>query len=692
MHKNEKVVQGIISLCTFPVVFAFVFFVCPLLVFSQDKCPVSFGKVSAPDFNLPKSSVVDDNASAVIIADVGSTDFVGNKNGWVSYVFKRHVRIKIINKNAFAAATVRIPLFINEDAKENADDIIAASYNNENGNVFETKLDKKDIFTDKINKHYLEKKFTVPGMKEGSIIEYSYTITSDFYFNIPTWEFQSLKYPCLWSEYEINIPGLLSYVFLRQGIHPFFIDKASEGHGNYTIREKSDEGTGGLVNNEHTFSINSLTNKHRWVMKDISPMLADAYIYSPSNYIDKIEFQLYQIYNGESSKDVKNNWAKATSELLSENDFGKAIGENYFQEPKDFNKIGENEKSDLDKARAIYYFIQNNFTCTNEYNKYITTTLDDVIRKKSGNVGEINLLLIGMLTEKNIHADPVMLSTRGFGTNYSKYPILDRLNYVICRAVIDGNVFYLDATHPMLGFGKLSEDAYNGHARIICEKDSASIYFSPDSIKDPRATTVFIYNDEKSGGIMSGTYQSTHGYFESTDIRNEILKNGKAAFFKKVQLMNGVDFRIENEEIDSLKLIDQPVKVHYDFSFKNNGEDFIYFTPTLGAGFQENPFKASERKYPVEMRFPIDDLYVLSMEIPAGYLVDEIPKTTKVVYNDNEGFFEYIIQKDDNNVQLRYHLKLNKAIFQAEDYNTLRDFFAMVVKKQSEQIVFKKKK
>jgi hypothetical protein len=35
---------------------------------------------------------------------------------------------------------------------------------------------------------------------------------------------------------------------------------------------------------------------------------------------------------------------------------------------------------------------------------------------------------------------------------------------------------------------------------------------------------------------------------------------------------------------------------------------------------------------------------------------------------------------------------LNKANFQPEDYNTLRDFFAYVVKKQSEQIVFKKKK
>jgi hypothetical protein len=41
---------------------------------------------------------------------------------------------------------------------------------------------------------------------------------------------------------------------------------------------------------------------------------------------------------------------------------------------------------------------------------------------------------------------------------------------------------------------------------------------------------------------------------------------------------------------------------------------------------------------------------------------------------------------------MRVHLKLNKAFFAVEEYNTLRDFFSYVVKKESEQIVFKKVK
>jgi hypothetical protein len=41
---------------------------------------------------------------------------------------------------------------------------------------------------------------------------------------------------------------------------------------------------------------------------------------------------------------------------------------------------------------------------------------------------------------------------------------------------------------------------------------------------------------------------------------------------------------------------------------------------------------------------------------------------------------------------MRVHLKLNKTFFPTEEYSTLRDFFAFVVKKENEQLVFKKVK
>ncbi len=78
------------------------------------------------------------------------------------------------------------------------------------------------------------------------------------------------------------------------------------------------------------------------------------------------------------------------------------------------------------------------------------------------------------------------------------------------------------------------------------------------------------------------------------------------------------------------------------------------------------------------------------MEVPKGYKIDEIPKSARVKLNENEGLFEYLIGVVGQNIQLQCRLILKKANFMPEDYQTLRDFFAEVVKKESEEIVFKK--
>ena len=118
--------------------------------------------------------------------------------------------------------------------------------------------------------------------------------------------------------------------------------------------------------------------------------------------------------------------------------------------------------------------------------------------------------------------------------------------------------------------------------------------------------------------------------------------------------------------------------------------DILYFDPMFGEQYKTNPFKAMERHYPVEIPYLIDETYLLTMDIPTGYQVDELPKSARVAYNENEGQFEYLFQKGENNLQMRVHLKLNKAFFPVDEYGTLRDFFAFVVKKESEQVVFKK--
>ncbi|MEO6327903.1 MAG: hypothetical protein ABIO55_03185, partial [Ginsengibacter sp.] len=141
----------------------------------------------------------------------------------------------------------------------------------------------------------------------------------------------------------------------------------------------------------------------------------------------------------------------------------------------------------------------------------------------------------------------------------------------------------------------------------------------------------------------------------------------------------------------SLKLLENSVKVHYDFKIKNSGDDIIYMNPMLTEAYKENPFKSLERKYPVEMPYTSDETFTFIMYIPTGYVVDELPKSAKVSFNEGEGYFEYLIEKQGDAIYLHSRIYFTRANFMPEDYEGLRGFFGHIVKKQNEQIVLKKK-
>ncbi|HEY8734653.1 MAG TPA: DUF3858 domain-containing protein, partial [Puia sp.] len=202
-------------------------------------------------------------------------------------------------------------------------------------------------------------------------------------------------------------------------------------------------------------------------------------------------------------------------------------------------------------------------------------------------------------------------------------------------------------------------------------------------------TSVLIINDDK--GKCTGTYKSILGKSESYNVRSEIIHSSEKEYGKKIQKLGSSDVDIENFAVDSLKKYDFPLSVRYDFDMKNfSNSDILYFNPMFGGEYKTNPFKSINRHYPVEIPYLIDETYILTMDIPVGYTVDEMPKSAKVAFNEKDGYFEYLIQKGQDNIQFRARLKLNKAYYPTDDYSTLRDFFAFVVKKENEQIVFKK--
>jgi hypothetical protein len=176
-------------------------------------------------------------------------------------------------------------------------------------------------------------------------------------------------------------------------------------------------------------------------------------------------------------------------------------------------------------------------------------------------------------------------------------------------------------------------------------------------------------------------------------MRDEIKEKGQEVVIKDIQKNYGEDIKIKNPVFDSLNKPEEILGIRYEVNMKNNNEDLMYFSPMFGENYKNNPFKSAERHYPVEMPYTSEELFIMNMEVPKGYEVDELPKSTRVKLDEqNDGMFEYLIQQQDDRISLRMKIVMKRTYFVPDEYETLREFYNMIVKKQAEQIVFKKKK
>lgn len=660
--------------------------VCCIIIFSANafsqskELKIKFGDVKPEDFK-PQAYSIDSSADAVYLYDMGSCKYEGNTQGWFSIVFNVHERIRLLHKKSFDdLATVKIP-FVQDEAK--IEDLKAATYNYKDGNVVVSALDKKSFFTDKDGKYKIIK-FTYPDLQEGSIVEYTFTMRAPIYYKhefIPDWNFQSY-YPHLWSQYTTEVPQFFDFVTLQHGYLSPAIDTVTSSADNFNI----------LISNgteaSQNYSIRSNTVRRTWAYKDVPALKDENFITDLDNYKQGVQFQLAaHRFPDEAPEFFMHSWPETVDQLMKADYFGADLTKENGWLKDDVKSAADGETDALKKAQKIYESVRDNYTCTDYSSWYLSQPIKKTEQLKKGNVADINMLLIAMLRNAGYDANPVMLSTRDHGKTYDMYPLLDKFNYVIAQVNINDKSYLLDAAEPLVGFGQLDEDCYNGDARLIASTPIL-IDLSADSLHESETTSLFLGNGDD--GEIAGSYKSTMGQIQSIDLREKIKKSSQDDYFKDVKKSFAFDVNLSNEGIDSLKQPDNPAQIHYDISFKPT-DDIVYFNPMFPAdAYKKNPFESAARFYPVEMPYCIDETYVLNMEIPKGYKVDELPKSARVSLNENEGMFEYLIQENNGYIQMRCRTKLNKANFEPDDYETLRKFFGFIVEKENEQIVFKK--
>lgn len=634
---------------------------CFVQVADAQKSPVKFGDIPMDDLKMTIYSK-DSSAAAVVLVDYGEA-YLNVSTNTVQMTIERHTRIKILNKAGLSWGDVSILLRQSGSNEERVTNLKASTYNLIDGKIVESKLDKKGIFKEKYNRSFNQQKFTMPDVKEGSVIEYSYNISSEFWTLFPNWRFQR-TIPTQWSEYWAMIPDF------------FHFEKYMQGYLPVAINEVKPSNAGGLS-----------VKAHHWVVKDAPAFKEEPFMTSEEDFISRINFALsYVSFPGEPTQEIMGSWAKLNKDLLEDEDFGRVIDKSGFLKEITAS-ITAGIADPLKKIEALHRYVANTIEWDGTED-YYPGDLKKILEKKKGTSGDINILLASMLDKAGISVDMVLLSTRSHGFIRQSYPMTRQFNYIVCAARVDGKVILLDATNKHLPYTILPDRCLNGQGLVISKTNHGWIDI------EPKAKAKTLVNASLKVGadaeITGSVIVSDEGY-NAPYVRKNYSVKGEEEFTKEVK--TETRWSISKSEYKNVDEVDKPFQQIHEVVISEHASamgDAIYLNPMLMNQIKENPFKEDTRTYPIDYGAPSEKVYMCKIEIPEGYKVDELPQSKVLALPQNGGRFLYNMTQNGNIINLTCMFNINKSLFAQTEYPILREFYNQVVAKEAEQIVLKK--
>lgn len=115
----------------------------------------------------------------------------------------------------------------------------------------------------------------------------------------------------------------------------------------------------------------------------------------------------------------------------------------------------------------------------------------------------------------------------------------------------------------------------------------------------------------------------------------------------------------------------------------------IYLNLFIMPQLKSSPFTNKERMLPVEFPYKRLEAYNVSLTLPEGYVVEDMPKPVILKLDGAKAIISYS-QKEDNELELQYQLNITKTFFTAEEYNGLKEFFDKVAECNNTIITIKK--
>lgn len=647
---------------------------------------IKFGKVSMEEVASPEHHL-DKEAEAAILYKKEHLFYNYSSDNGFRTIRSAHYRIKIYKKSGLDWGTIEVPLYTSSSGEESISQIKGYTYNLDNGKVEEIRLKKSSVFSENVSKYRNKVSISMPNVKEGSVIDLEYQISSDLSGYMDDFQLQ-YGIPVNYVDVSVEIPQYFIFKRYSKGFYPLNI-KQSRKNRKLSISYREENDPGKLNGGRRLSNLEFFENVYKVSANNIPALKKVDYTDNIDNYRSAIKFELASTqFPNSVYKNYSQTWEDVAETIYRYDNFGNELKKNrFFKDGLETLTSTTKDKTEL--PNAIFNYVRDRMSWDEYYGVGCSKGIKKAYDEKTGNVADINLMLVSMLRYAGFKANPVLVSTKSHGIPL--FPTRNGFNYVVAAIENnDGSADLMDATDKMGTINILPKRVLNWNGRLVrADGSSKEIRMTPKKLAKK---ITFINVDMGVDGSISGKMRNQNTGHLALAYRHAHKDETLEDVMEKME-GRYVEMEVDDLQISNKDTYNKPIVESCSFIKDNQTEiiaDKIYFKPALFLSITENPFKLDEREYPVDFVYPQYHKIVVNYKIPEGYKIESIPSATAFAMPDGFGSFKYSLKQSGSQIQFNVITDINKSLIPPNYYASLKEFYNQMVMKYDEKIVLSK--
>ena len=405
------------------------------MMMAQDKVNMKFGKPTKEEMQMTTYEAEPD-AEAVVLCRLTDVEYSIQQTGYL-VDYREKVRIKVLKPSGVRYAKVVVPFLKNTPidnrnssskkvlkvdatdnnsvsssfeeqagamttadldrySEESVEDVKATAYNLQGSKVVKSVLKKGAFVETKIDDQHYQVEFTVPDVKEGTVIEYEYTLHSELFWLLHDW-FAQCEIPVVYAKLDMNIPRYLLFNLEEHGVQRLITSCES---GTMRFKLESDPlAAQTVVPSNHYISVG----------RNLKGMKQGNGVWSMQDNCAGITALLkHYSMRGAAVVDYTRTWEQIDEMVLKSDDLGKQLQE-HSPLAAELKEAKIEEIADMrQRAEAVAKLVLSKVEWNGRYEMSPANT-EETLKNGGGSNVDINMLLLQSLQDVGLNAAPSCL-------------------------------------------------------------------------------------------------------------------------------------------------------------------------------------------------------------------------------------------------------------------------------------------